>query len=53
MGRTRRGLIGLQGVPAQTIQAGMDFVTMERAPITAPSPMMTPGASRQPEAIQL
>lgn len=53
IGRTMRGLSGLQGVPAQTVQAGMERVTTERAPMTAPSPMLTPGPSRQPEAIQL
>jgi hypothetical protein len=44
------GLIGLQGLPAQTIHAGMDFVTSDRAPITVPSPIVTPGETRQPEA---
>jgi hypothetical protein len=38
-----RGLSARQGFPAQTIQGGIGLVTTEHAPITAPSPMMTPG----------
>jgi hypothetical protein len=38
-----RGLIGWHGLPEQTIQGGTSLVTTERAPITAPSPIVTPG----------
>jgi hypothetical protein len=47
-----RGFIGLHGLPAHTIHAGMLFVTTACAPITAPSPMFTPGPMNAPAAIQ-
>ncbi len=50
--RTTRSFSGLQGLPAHTIHAGIDFVTRDRAPITAPSPIVTPGEIRHPDAIQ-
>lgn len=50
--RTTRAFNGLHGLPAHTIHTGMDRVTSDRAPITAPSPMVTPGEIRQPEATQ-
>ena len=36
-------LITLQGFPTATTSAGISFVTTEPAPITALSPILTPG----------
>jgi hypothetical protein len=42
--------IGLQGLPAQTVQAGISFVTTEYAPTTVPSPIVIPGPTKTPAA---
>ena len=41
--RWLRSFNGLQGCPAQTIQAGISFVTTDLAPTTQPFPIITPG----------
>ena len=46
------GLIGLQGWPAQTVHAGTSLVTTDRAPITAPSPIVIPGWTKHSAANQ-
>lgn len=51
-GSRRRGRSGRQTWPAQTVQSGMSRVTRERAPITAPVPIRTPGITIVSAAIQ-
>ena len=45
-------LTGTQGCPMQTIPAGISLKTELRAPITAPSPIVTPGATKTSAASQ-
>ncbi len=43
--RSGRGLTGRAGFPAATVQGSMSWNTLERAVTTAPSPIVTPGAT--------
>ena len=47
-----RGFIGLAGLPLHTIQAGWERMATARAPITAPSPICTPGPTKASVQIQ-
>lgn len=51
-GRMIRGLTGRAGVPTATVQGGMSEKTLERAPMTAPWPTVTPGAMKTSAATQ-
>lgn len=49
---SRRFLIGRAGFPATTVQGSTFLKTLERAPTTAPSPILTPGATNTSAATQ-
>lgn len=48
-----RVLIARAGLPAATVHESMFLKTLERAPITAPSPTVTPGPTNTSAAIQV